>query len=200
MATAIKNVAEQDLLVNHNQFEDAAHLRAIGISAGDLRNAALHEIAKIMREHKNNQVIALQIGVDRLLQAGHISNSEADDLKRVVRLVLGATRQKSEPSQTASEVREIYERMVVSEKSSPVALAVASAANSAFSSSPENGVSTTQATVTITPNSTGAGAVIGGIIGGIFGGLMGGPAGAALGAAAGAAAGAGIGFCNQHGI
>jgi hypothetical protein len=184
-----------------NPLDSLVAIRTIAMSAGDLSLSVMQEVTRIMAQEGNSQVKSVQLGIDRLREDGHISAEETKQLKSISRLVLGATRATGDASQSAVQVREIYQAMVISGKGNPVALAIASAATASLSHRQEHAApAVTADAATITPGSTGAGAVIGGVIGGIIGGLVGGGLGAGLGAAIGAAAGGAIGFCNKAGV
>lgn len=185
---------------------DSMSVRAVALSTGDLGAAVLQEVARIMGEQRNSQVRALQVGIDRLQQDGHVTAREARDLKTIARLVLGSTRERANVPQAADQVRELYQRMLVTGRGSPVALAIASAAKATLAMPMPAlvpampGGTGLIAAATVTPGATGVGAVVGGVIGGVIGGIVGGGLGAGLGAAIGAAAGGAIGFCNEAGI
>lgn len=177
-------------------------VRSIAMNAGDLSRSVMQEVTRIMADKRDSQVRSIQVGIQRLRKEGHISAQEAKDLAAISRLVLGATRPRASVARASTQVRAMYQRMVISSGSSPVALAIASAASASFAPASPVGLPSgvMAATVTGTPGTTGVGAVVGGVIGGVIGGVVGGGLGAGLGAAIGAAAGAAIGFCNEKGV
>ena len=185
-------------------FDNIHAVRSFAMNAGQFAVLVSREVARVMAEHKNNQAKSIHYGIDRLLQAGCVSEAETATLKKIANLVLGATRQGADVAQAAAEAGQLYHGLMMISSSSPVALAIASAASSSLSAQHEStmtqsGHEVALASVTITPAGPGTGAVIGGILGGLFGSVFG-PIGAGVGAGIGAAAGAGIGYCNQHNV
>lgn len=180
-----------------------AGIRAFAMSAGDMSVFVMQEVTQVMQAARYKQARAIGVGIDRLLDDGHVSRPEAKDLKTIAKHVLRATRKDADILGASVQVRALYQNMAMSGASSPVALAIASAANAslanlhASTASMQQGVA---AAVIATPGNAGVGAVVGGVIGGVIGGIAGGGMGAGLGAAIGAAAGAAIGFCNEKGV
>lgn len=99
-------------------LDELTRVRNIAMSAADLSVSVMREVTRIMRQNDNSQVKSIEIGIGRLLQDGYISTQEAKDLKKISRLVLGATRKKADPSQNASQVSQLYQRMVISDTGS----------------------------------------------------------------------------------
>jgi hypothetical protein len=150
------------------------------------------EVKKILADNRNDILRSLGAGLQELVNRDSISAKEYDSLNDVCRHLLNAVRGKEKGEEAFLAIRDVYHRMLIDQRSSPTALAIASVSNSAFNleqSSP----------LTITPETTAAGAAIGGVIGGVIGGIVGGGLGAGIGAAIGGAAGAAIGWCNETG-
>ena len=173
-------------------FADHTLARTIAISAGDLSVVVRREVKKTLEKNRNSILKALDSGLDELLARESISSQECGVLKDACKHLLYAIRGKEDGEDAFLAIRAIYQDLLMDQRSTPTALAIASVATSAFNlqkSSP----------LTITPESTGAGAAVGAVIGGVIGGVVGGGLGAGLGAAIGGAAGAAIGWCNETG-
>lgn len=176
-----------------------SRLRAGATSTGDLTGAVRKEIRRLLAVNDGQQNQAMKAGLRRMVEDGSISSSEARVLSRIVDSVLVEAKKKNAAGKEYAKVRDAYHELLADSQASPVALAIASAANSSFAVEESDGDDANVARVVITPETTGAGAVVGGVIGGIMGFIAGGPAGAAIGAGIGAGAGAGIGACNEKG-
>lgn len=169
-----------------------AFARSLAVSSGDMSIVIRHEVQRVLKENRNDIAKSLDYGLQQLSVNKFISPRELAQLKVICRHLLGSVRGKENGEDAYFEISKVYDALLFDGGSSPVALAVASVATSAFDFEKSNSVS-------FTPMSTAAGAVAGATIGASFGGAMGGPLGAAIGAAIGGAAGAAIGWCNEHG-
>ncbi|KIG13581.1 hypothetical protein DB30_07912 [Enhygromyxa salina] len=177
-------------------------VRALAMSAGDMSVFVMQEVTQIMEDQRNNQARAIKVGINRLRADGHVSRPEAKDLEAIARCVLRSTRKNADIPKAAAELREFYKAMAMSSKTSPVALAIASAASASLTNLQMSKLPMPKgaAAGAVIPGNAGVGAVVGGVIGGVIGGIAGGGLGAGLGASIGAAAGAAIGYCNEQGV
>lgn len=169
---------------------DLATVKAIAISSGDISVAVSEEVSKRFPSKKRNALRTVNEGLKELLERELITAKEHVELQTICKLFVEAVVGKKDAEDSFFAIRKAYQSMILNQSTSPVALAIASTANSSFNFVKSN-------SVTITPGNTGTGAVVGAIIGGIVGGLMGGGLGAGIGAAIGAAAGAAIGCSNE---
>lgn len=186
---------KQNISTGGMSFEGIGHFssaRAMAIGAGDLSIVVRQEVKKILAENRNDVLKSLNSGLQELLERNLISAQELEDLRDVCKHLLNSIRGKEDGEDAFFSIKKIYQRMVIDQRCSPAALAIASVANSAFNFEKSN-------SVTITPETTAGGAAVGAIIGGVMGGLLGGGLGAGIGAAIGGAAGAAIGWCNEEG-
>lgn len=183
-------------------MDPTAGVRAFAMNAGDLSVFLMQEVKRVMEEQRYNQARAIAVGIDQLLAAGHISRQEAKDLNMVAKHVLRAARKNADAVGTWAPIKALYHKMAMSSASSPVALAITSAANASLreqammASMPKGAL----AKVVGTPGNTGVGAVIGGVLGGVLGSIICGGFGAGVGAGLGAATGAAIVFSNEKGV
>jgi len=179
--------------LSNMSLTDISSARSLAISAGDLSVVVRQEVQRILEGNQNDLTKSIDWGFEDLARRNLISGEEAQSLKDLCKHLLNSIRRREDAEDAFFAIKKAYAAMILDPNSSPVALAIASAASSAFEFEKTNSVS-------ITPSNTGAGAVVGGIIGGAIGGIVGGGLGAAIGAGIGAAAGAAIGYCNKHGV
>jgi hypothetical protein len=164
--------------------------RNLAISAGDLRAAVLSEVNRLLKQNGGNPLDALKTGLVRLQGQGMIKTDEVELLGKVCEAVYAAQTGKRNRDEAFSEIRMIYQALIVKLDASPFALVVASVAAGA---QPVFG-DTEQPASAVTPAASRSntidagllgGIIAGGIIGGAFGGVVGGIIGGVVGGVAG---------------
>lgn len=184
----------------HPTQQDALVLdRSWAINAGETAYSFRREIEQLLKEHKGSRRRAINAGVDKLVAGQIMTASEADEVKQICELVFRAIKGTVDVAKAAQSVRDSYQNMLADNRSSPVALTVASVASAAFKDADEPNSSHTQLKITIIPENPVSGAITGTLMGAAAGLALGGtPLGAGIGAIVGAAVGAAIGACNDR--
>ena len=162
------------------------------VGVADLQHAALAEARRLMREAKGDRRVATGLMFERLHDLGWITASERDVLQRMHDI--GAESPESQKGDqravhkvaTAAylEVRDIYDGMLATVGTSPVALALAAGAVGSYEAvTNDDGATVVYAKSTRNYQGIlgGAGAVIGGALGGAPGAAIGGAIGGVVG-------------------
>jgi hypothetical protein len=188
----------------HPTQQDALVLdRSWATHAGETAYSFRREIEQLLKEHKGSRRRAINAGVDKLVADQIMTAAEAAEVKQVCELVFKAIKGTVDIAKAAQSVRDTYQKMLADNQSSPVALTVASVANTAFKDADVPKSSHTQLSITMIPEDPVSGAIVGALMGAGAGfAITGGdPVGAVVGAIVGAAVGAAIGACNapDHG-
>jgi hypothetical protein len=160
---------------------------ALGVGMGDLQLAASREINRLMREFDGDlQKMELHL-ITRMHDLELISEDEVGTLSKISEIGFASANDQIKPEKAYLQVRQIYDEMLASGKSSPVALVSASsAAGSYVAIEDDHGEPTIVYKKKGSNNWEGKlasyGAVIGTVIGGAGGGLLGGAIGGIVGA------------------
>jgi hypothetical protein len=105
---------------------NSSQARYTAIAAGDLRAGVLQEVTNILSANKGNPLQATKVGLDRLQSKQLISVVEQRALSEICDVLFSAQRSKISREQAIKKIRVKYKEMLADEKSSPVALAIAS--------------------------------------------------------------------------
>ena len=173
-------------------------LKAVGLSAGDLRIAVLSEVDQLLEDSRGNPVEASKAGLGRLQASGLISPQEANRLGKICTLIFEKQRNKVQEGDANAQIRGIYQSLIVDDDPSPVALAIASlaaGAQSTISVGQPSAKSVSAAAAAARGFGADVGMVGGAIAGAVIGGAIGGAGGAVIGAVVGGIAGGVAGAC-----
>jgi hypothetical protein len=154
---------------------------AIALVARDVFDSVEREVRGIVRQADGDQEQALKIALQRLAEAGDISDGDLRRLSRVTELVIEAERDRGRETEAAAEIRRIRREALDDPRSTPFALTAMSMATSS-----DDPALTIAAWGMV-------GLIVGGVAGAAIGGALGGPGGAEVGFGWGAAIGAVVG-------
>jgi hypothetical protein len=155
-----------------------------------LLQTARREVRAALRRARGNRLAAMKQGLGRLAEEGIITERDRDRLETVVDAVHAAREQASGTDEAPEKIRAIYHALVADNRSSAVAVAIASLANSLFTPTERAGAGGTLTFQAVSMGSRAERTIQGAIIGGLLGFMLGGPSGAVAGAIVGGNAGA----------
>lgn len=166
--------------------------QAPGAGVADLQRAALAEARRMMRQAKGDRRVARKLVFERLRELGWISEKEQAVLDKMYEVGgVGSPKQSAQLADGRTDAtadfhkaRRLYDQLLVSGDTGPVALVLAAGAAGSFEA-----VEGDDGTATVFAKSDrnyqgvlgGAGAVIGGAIGGAAGAAIGGAIGSVVG-------------------
>jgi hypothetical protein len=185
------------LHLTHAFTLDAAHQRSLAIAAGDFQTTVRREVQRLLDEHKGNPMSALKVGLERLRSDELIRPTEFSTLVEVCESVFAADRGKLEPKTAYERTRSAYDRLLLDNGSSPVALAILSVLSSAYSLAFSSAGSTLGDHMVAAKMSQGGdiGLAGGVVLGAVIGGAIGGFGGAVIGGVIGGVVGTAVGLC-----
>jgi len=170
--------------------------RLTAIAAGDLLQTMRRETRSILRQAKGDRFDAMKLGLTRLRKDGFITQADLRRLQTLVDAVRAAAEKPIVTDEVPEKIRATYHTLVADGRSSAVAVAIASLANSLVTPTEATDADGTLTFKLARARVEGAGAVVlGAMIGAGIGGEIGGLAGAGVGAVVGGIVGGVMGEC-----
>lgn len=165
--------------------------RFLAISAGDYRLAVMREVRRMLAECKDHPLLATKVGIERLISNRLITDKERDALEKICDLVFAAQTGKMKPEEAFAQVRGVYDKMLIDNTTSSVALAIASVASSGSVTAVPHDIEVPRGALASISRSDAVdmGIVGGAVVGAVVGGAIGGAGGAVIGAVIGGIAG-----------
>jgi hypothetical protein len=171
-------------------IEWAGSPRLRAVAAGDVLQTARREVRAALRRAKGNRLGAMKQGLGRLVEDGIITERDRDRLETIVDAVHTAREQSPGTDEVPEKIRATYHALVADSRSSAVAVAIASLANSLVTPTELTAVGGTLTFKAASVGSRAERTIQGAIIGGLLGFVVAGPSGALAGAIVGGNAGA----------
>jgi hypothetical protein len=170
--------------------------RLIAMAAGDLLQTMFRETRALLQEAGGNRLDAMKLGLVRLRRDGRVTQRDLNRLETLLDAVRAASEQPIVTDEVPEKLRSTYHMLVADGRSSTVAVALASLANSLVTPTEAAQGDGTLTFTLARGRVEGAGAVLtGAMIGAGVGGEIGGLVGAGVGAVVGGVVGGVMGEC-----
>ncbi len=182
---ANNNKSASHVSIDTTSFPNA---RAMALSAGDINQAVRRRVGDILTANRNNILKAFPQGLKELVDMGAISANESQTLSKILKLIIDVDRDRADPEDAFLAIRTLYHELIVDQRSTPVALAIAGVASSSFSLEKNSPLK-------VNKIAGAGGAIAGAVTGAGIGFGIGGPIGGAIGGVIGGAVGATVGLC-----
>jgi hypothetical protein len=164
--------------------------RLVALSAGDINQAIRRRIGEMLSSNRNSILTTFKQGLQELADMGAVSANESQTLNKMFRLVIDVDRDRADAEDAFLAIRTSYHELIVDQRSSAVAVAIAGVASSSFSLDKNSPLKVNKV-------AGAAGAIIGAAVGAGIGFGIGGPLGGAIGGVIGGAVGATVGLCGS---
>ena len=163
---------------------------AVGVGVSDIQHAVRAEVARILTETKGDELAQTKVLNGMLRKRGLLTDAELRTVNKLAQVGIEAGKGKKDAKAAYFESRDMFNGLLATGDTSPVALALASSAVGSFSVTE----GTDGAQGVVFKKSNGAWETRGKTVGAVVGAIWG-PLGAGIGTAVGGAVGAAVDEC-----